>query len=284
MGYTISTHNGHRVSREHNRRNRKITDKESHIRRDGHHETWIDIKPQDAYNELFGQAVSEYNLKQVETGHPERQIKDYYKKICDDKKKHPVYEMIVGIGNKDNHPPVWLGKTILKEFIDTWPERNPNLVLIGAYYHADEEGSGHVHCDYIPVAYNSTKGPSIQTALVRALTQQGIMPGETMKETAQILWEKQENSTLERICVEYGLDIEHPLLEHAKHMDMREFKYLKRISELKEENNKMIDRVNDLIDEYNQLISDNTKLLEENYELAQDIVDEYHVDRGLLIR
>ena len=38
MGVTISTHNGSSVSREHNIRNRKITDKEEHIDREGHYE------------------------------------------------------------------------------------------------------------------------------------------------------------------------------------------------------------------------------------------------------
>ena len=30
-------------------------------------------------------------------------------------------------------------REILKEFVDGWRERNPNLELIGAYYHADEQ-------------------------------------------------------------------------------------------------------------------------------------------------
>ncbi len=213
---TISTHNGSSVSRGHNLRVKKIVEKEGHIDPDGIHETWVDEHPREAYERLFGDAVREYNKKQTRN---DRKISDYYNKVREDEKLHNVYEMIVGVygdGIEQKEE-----KEILKEFVNGWKERNPNLELIGAYYHADEEGkNGHVHCDYIPVAHGYKRGMSVRNGLARALGEQGIeqttheiiVRGETKTklDTAQILWEKQENQALEDICNKHGIEVEHP--------------------------------------------------------------------------
>ena len=112
LGFTIATHNGSAVARDHNIRNEKIVSKESHIDPDGIHETWIDEKPRQAYDRLFGQAVADYNSKQTRT---DRKITNYYNDICKDAKKHPVYEMIVSIGNRDNAIDEQTGKQILRK-------------------------------------------------------------------------------------------------------------------------------------------------------------------------
>ena len=163
MSVTISTHNGSAVAREHNIRNPKVVSKEPHIQPDGKFEIWHDEKPQAAYQRIFGQALEEYNNKQKRA---DRKIQDYYRHICNDKKKHPVYEMIVAIGNRNNTVDDETGYFVLRAFYDGWKERNPRLELIGAYYHADEDGVPHVHIDYIPVATGYVNGMSTQSALV----------------------------------------------------------------------------------------------------------------------
>ena len=98
----------------------------------------------------------------------------------------------------------------------------PVFALIGAYLHGDEQGGVHVHLDYIPVAHGYRRGPDTQTGLSRALQEQGIEPGESYKETAQIAWERRENAELERICAEHGLVVDHPQQrkrEKAQHID-----------------------------------------------------------------
>ena len=148
MKVTISTHNGSAVAREHNIRNPKVVSKESHIDMERPHETWIDEPIREAYKRLFGKSVEAYNAKQKRS---DRKIKSYYKNICDDKSKHPVYEMIAGIYIKDDDGSVDdisdMKKAILRKFVDNWKERNPNLEIIGAYWHDDEEGDMHVHID-----------------------------------------------------------------------------------------------------------------------------------------
>lgn len=224
MGVTISTHNGSAVSREHNIRNPKVVSKEPHIDMNGSHEVWIDEPVRKAYDRLFGEAVEAYNAKQAR---PERQIKSYYNDICKDSKKHPVYEMIIGIyGKNENGSPICSaeqGKEIMRRFVEEWQERNPNLELIGAYFHADEPGADpHVHLDYIPVAHRYTRGLETQTGLVKALGEQGFE--KKGKATAQIQWEKRENDYLTKLCEDMGLTVDHPKIEGRKHIDTQELK------------------------------------------------------------
>ena len=220
MGVTISTHNGSAVAREHNIRNPKVVSKEAHIKPNGKFEIWYDEKPRDAYNRLFGQALEEYNNKQKRS---DRKIRDYYNHICNDKMKHPVYEMIIAVGNRDNTVDEETGYSVLRAFYDGWKQRNPNLELIGAYYHADEDGVPHIHIDYVPVATGYVNGMTTQSALVKALGQQGFH--KEGKATAQIKWEKRENTELEKLCNSFGIDVEHPLIEGRKHIETERYKF-----------------------------------------------------------
>ena len=220
MGVTISTHNGSAVAREHNIRNPKVVSKEAHIKPNGKFEIWHDEKPRDAYNRLFGQALEEYNNKQKRS---DRKIRDYYNHICNDKMKHPVYEMIIAVGSRDNTVDEETGYSVLRAFYNGWKQRNPNLELIGAYYHADEDGVPHIHIDYVPVATGYVNGMTTQSALVKALGQQGFH--KEGKATAQIKWEKRENTTLEKLCNSFGIDVEHPLIEGRKHIETERYKF-----------------------------------------------------------
>lgn len=223
MAYTISTHNGSAVSRQHNLRNPKVVDKQEHIRKDGVHETWIDVDPRKAYRELFGAAQEAYNQKQLAAGRPGRCIKSYYDAVKKDAKKHPVYEMIISIGNKQNPPPPEVAKEIMREFVDSWDRQNSSLKMIGAYYHADEQGIGHVHIDYIPVAHGYKNGMEVQNGLVKALNEIGFET-RSSRDTAQMDWEAFQNYRLEALCKGYGLEVEHPMVEGRKHLDTERYK------------------------------------------------------------
>lgn len=251
MKYTISTHNGSAVARDHNIRNRNVTDKEPHIDPDRIYEIWTDERPQDAYRRLFGEAVQEYNDRQKRA---DRRIKDYYRTVCKDARKHPVYEMIVAVGNKDNAPPVGTGKIIMREFSDKWPERNPNLELIGSYYHEDEKGVPHLHINYVPVAHGYKRGPHIQTGLVKALGEQGFY--KIGRETAQIRWERRERGALEEICKEQSIDVERPTEQARAHLDTDLYQKEKMYSSLTQK----LDRIQQQIKERQEALD---KLLQE---------------------
>ena len=263
MSYTISTHNGSKVSRQHNLRNPKVVSKQPHIRKDGIHETWTDKSPRQAYRELFGAAQEAYNQKQIAAGRPGRCIKSYYDEVVKDAKKHPVYEMIVTIGNRDNHPAPELAKEILREFVDKWPERNGALELIGAYYHADEEGVAHVHVDYVPVARGYKNGLEVQNGLVKALNAIGFET-RSSRDTAQIQWEHRENEYLEKLCRERGLEIEHPLEEGREHLHTAIFKAEKHLEHISAQAQKMRQEGDERYKEYKTLLEQQKDQIEAN--------------------
>ena len=204
---TISTHNGTQIARQHNLRNPRVTDKEGHIRQGADHETWIDESPQEAYHRLFDDALAAYNAKQKRN---DRRIENYYRHIEQDARKNTAYEMIIGVYADDI--PAEEKKAMYREYLDGWKERNPNLELIGAYWHNDEEGGAHLHIDYIPVVRGCSRGLETQTALVRALEQQDPegTRNTTARDTAQIRWERKENAALEQLCKERGYEVDHP--------------------------------------------------------------------------
>lgn len=216
--FTISTHTGSSVAWGHNRRDPKITSKEKHIDPDGVHEEWIDKSARAVYHQLFDEAQKDYNNKQTRD---DRKIKDYYSTIEKDDRKHAVYEMIAAVGSKKNPPDPVTGKQILHEFVDGWEKRNPNLVLTGAYYHADEEGVPHVHIDYVPIAHGYKRGMACQSSYNKALGEMGFHGRMSIAD-----WTASENSALETICRAHGLEIDHPEAgdKTIKHYDNEIFK------------------------------------------------------------
>ena len=218
--------------------------KEAHIIPNGVHETWIDEPVRQAYERLFSEAVLKYNEKQTRS---DRQIKSYYTDVCKDSKKHPVYEMIIGIyGKSDDGSSICSseqGKEIMRQFMDNWKQRNPNLELIGAYYHADEQGEPHLHLDYIPVAHGYSRGLETQTGLVKALSQQGFE--KRGKATAQIQWEKRENDYLTSLCEAVGLEVDHPKTG-LNHLATEEYKAQKRLDKLTERTERTQKRLDEL--------------------------------------
>lgn len=248
IAITISTHNGSAVSLEHNRRNKKMVENENRkwakkhpgelrIDPNGDYEIWQDEDIKDAYNQLFGNSIKEYNEKQLSQGKKDRGIKNYLSLIkskegTSKNSKHPIYEIIYQVGAKDSPVPDEIAKCILKEMADGFKERNPSLHVLGCYYHGDEVGGVHVHLSYIPVARDCKKGPSIQNSLSSALRQQGIT-ATAYYDTEQIVWERKENKVLEDICVRYGYEVIHP--ERGKkqeHLSVEEYKTKKEIEKI----------------------------------------------------
>ena len=145
--------------------------------------------------------------------------------------------MIIQIGSKKYPVQKELGKEIMQKFVATWKERNPQLELIGAYYHADEQGSPHVHIDYVPVAYNQTRGLKTQNAMNAALQQMGFK-SRSSRDTAQCQWTREQNKYLEQLCKEKGLEIIHPGRKGEKHKHTDEYKIAQQQQEAIEEQKK----------------------------------------------
>lgn len=189
----------YQACREHNIRDPKYCEKQEHIVKGGLHETWIDIPPKEAYEQIFGEAFKEYNSKQRKK---ERQFNSYWEKVKKSKDLVPVREALITIGNVEQMPDPEVQKEIYKAFLEEFQKQNPNMKVIGAYYHADEmrkdgnggfvKGAPHMHLDYIPVAYNCKRGQKIQNSMNSALLEQGIMNIEIDPEVAEKKFGKRE--------------------------------------------------------------------------------------------
>lgn len=232
---TIATHNGSSLSQGHNRRDERYTSKDGHIDPNGLHEIWFDKDIKEMYHELFDEAVEQFNQEEKKA---DRKIADYYQKIKTDKQKHLAYETIIGVYKTDKKVSEATKKEILKEYCDTWEERNPNLKLLGVYYHADEPGEPHVHIDYIPVA-TYEKGLRLRNGIKRALEQQGFS-GKTRGTNPVKQWTKRENEYLEKLCNDRGIEVEHDI-EKKKHLSVREYKEIN--SYIKEKKKKIDEEI-----------------------------------------
>lgn len=215
---TIATHNGSTLSQGHNRRDERYTSKDGHIDPNRLHEIWFDKDIKEMYHELFDKAVEQFNQEEKKA---DRKISDYYQKIRADKQKHLAYETIIGVYKTGDTVSDETKKEILKEYCSTWEERNPNLKLLGIYYHADEPGEPHVHIDYIPVA-SYAKGLKLRNGIKRALEQQGFT-GKTKRTNPVKQWTKRENEYLEKLCNDRGIEIDHDT-EKRKHLSVKGYK------------------------------------------------------------
>ncbi len=91
------------------------------------------------YQEIFGDALEQYNSKQKRA---DRKIEDYYDHIQKSKNGEKLfYEDVVQWGKKEDFQKPETrerAKEALVKYVEGFEERNPNLKLIGAYIHMDE--------------------------------------------------------------------------------------------------------------------------------------------------
>ena len=222
MSKTVSFHVGSTYSRGHNIRDERYVSEQKHIDKSlsVRNEVIVDEPVREAYKRLFGDALREYNEQQSRA---DRRIENYYDKIKADKRKKPVYECIVQIGDKNDTGNLALTeKEVLREYAYTWKKRNPNLELIGAYLHADEpNGTVHLHCDFIPVT-SCHRGMRLQNSFAKALEQQGHK-GEKASKTAQMSWQESERAYLERLAKSYGVDVKANQGLTHRHLSVAEY-------------------------------------------------------------
>lgn len=171
------------ISQEHNERDEELCKNESHIdyyneHGQSYYETWYHSELKDKYQEIFGDAIDNFNAKQKRKDRMidvdsymqsvkndtrgKRQTKKVNgKKVADENARHGKqlsYEFTVKIGNTyrahdkngrtcydaNNHHirheelPRDLQKQILRRYCDTFQVSNPNLRLVNVNYHADE--------------------------------------------------------------------------------------------------------------------------------------------------
>jgi len=185
----------------------------------------------DAYEEIFGDSVREYNAKQKRN---DRKIKDndYLSKVKTSKNgEHTFYEDVLQWGTiQDFYDSETreTSKKALTKYIETFEERNPNLKLIGAYIHMDE-ASPHLHFDYIPVATGYKTGLSIRNSLSKAMEQMGyvVEGGASKNKNQTMLWKEHEREYFASLCVEVGLEVEPEKNWGRNNLSVEEYKEAK---------------------------------------------------------
>lgn len=226
---TITFHLGTTLSQAHNVRDPKVTAKEPHIDPHGQHETLIHEDVECAYKRLFDEALSEYNEKQKK---PCRRIASYYEHIKGSKEHHAVYEAIIGFYGKDEYgkeAPNAISRTectrMLKEYLKQFQAQNPQLIVIGAYLHADEEGKyPHMHLDFIPVANGQKNGLSKKVSLKGALQQQFKSNNFKYSATAQEAWCDIQRKNLQELAQAQGHTVLTGVSGGRKHVHTKLYK------------------------------------------------------------
>ena len=169
----------------------------------------------EAYDQIFGAAIEEYNAKQKRK---DRQITDYLTDIKNSgNNEKQFYEIVVQIGKKEDTGVLnesgalsidaKAAQEILDEYVRSFQERNPNLYLFNAVLHMDE-ATPHLHLDYIPVAHGYKTKMHTRNSLTKALQEMGIEPATSKLDNETMHWQKRERDFLMGICRERGLEVE----------------------------------------------------------------------------
>lgn len=177
------------------------------------------IPIEDAYEQLFGKALNEYNQRQIDVNHPERQIKNYYEHISRSKQEKPFYEFVVAFGNmNDKDTEIYpVLQRCLDEYITNFDERNPNFKVFQKIVHLDEKGIDHAHLDFIPVSTHNKRGLSVKNSFRGALKEMGYTG-----KTAFLDWRQSEEKYMAEILERHGLEFERGS-GRDEHLNVRQY-------------------------------------------------------------
>src|SRR5699024_6959081 len=93
----------------------------------------------------------------------------------------------------------------LKEFAESFQERNPHLRVFNMVLHMDE-ATPHLHVDFVPVAMEQSRGLSTRVSMKQALKQQGF-EGLGRKQTEWKAWMEREKEALTEIAQAHEFEI-----------------------------------------------------------------------------
>jgi hypothetical protein len=213
--FTLGKQSTGNANIEHN--NREFISSNVDVARVADNIVYIREDVREVYDELFGEALQEYNAKQRRN---DRKIHNYYEHILNGSREEAYYEIIVqfgdsntaGIGTADGKFAVEL----LDEYARSFQQRNPNLRVVNQIMHNDES-SPHLHINFVPFYTEEKKiGMSRGVSMKSALIEQGFVP-QGMKLNQLVLWEDSELKVMENILNNHGLGRD---VKGAKHKNM----------------------------------------------------------------
>lgn len=195
----------------------------------------------DAYHQLFDEAVERYNARQKRN---DRKIHNYFEHlfnrlpsksvITGTNKQKSFYEHLVYIGTRKDTgvgtPDAEITTECLREYMEGFQARNPNLYVFNAVLHLDES-TPHIHINYIPVGH-FTRGLEVRNAKNKALEEMGF--GNDAKSNDR--WRRSEWDILKNICNAHDIEISEPKKSRGYSYTVEEYgEYQDRINALNAE-------------------------------------------------
>lgn len=289
MGYTISIQSTSRmIDMKHNERNIETIIEELEkgyctVKLDENGKPIFDYEKnvlenhdiKEMYNTLFSEAIEKFNKKQLEQNHYDRvkTVESYYKKL-ESNRKHDIkkgskscYEIIVQVGNMNNHPDDEVQRKILTDFYKKFKEKNRNLKVVQYIIHDDEKGGMHAHLVYIPVKHQK-RGMEIDVSQEGALKELGINSIGS-KVTAQTQFQHMLRNELVEICNQNGIKASYTKTESYEekqvHKNRLELELEAKEKEVNEINNHKKLLENDVL-----MLDQQCQMLEENVQADND--------------
>lgn len=202
--------------------NRVITAHNVDISRTSDNITYKHIEIKEFYEQIFGEALAEYNAKQKRA---DRQITDYYEHVKKSGKGKLFYEVVVQFGDLHDcglDTENWeTAKTMLDEYMQKFEKRNPNLKVFNAVMHLDES-TPHLHIDFVPIAHKGQRGLSLKNSMSGALHEQGFFSSNKMQ-NEWTAWSESERSVMEQTLLKHGLRREDQNV-HRQHLSVEDYK------------------------------------------------------------
>jgi len=262
----------HGANVEHN--NREYVAENIDVNRIPDNITYVQQDVREAYRELFGESLEEYNAKQKQ---PCRRINDYYEHISKSKREEAFYETVIQFGDSkiapvgsDNGE---IAKKMLDEYIKGFKERNPNLHVFNAVLHMDE-ASPHLHINFIPVYTEGRKnGLSKGVSMKSALIEQGFNP-KGAKQNQLVMWEDSELKAMEKILNRHGHERDVKKAAYA-HMNVDEYKETQDLKKLPRRSRKSLSPEELTAENIRKLELENSLLAVKNEKLIEEKTSPY---------
>ena len=170
----------------------------------------------EAYQNLFGEAIREYDLNQKRADRRYGSTAKYLDKMERSKQQKPFDEIIIQFGDMFSHGilPREKGqginaeadeaKIMLIEAYKRFEAAYPNLYFFNVTLHMDE-ATPHIHADYIPYA-DFGKGLKRRVALDKGLQAMGFKPSATAK-TPLEAWQQDTRRIMTEVAREHGYKV-----------------------------------------------------------------------------
>ena len=222
----------------------------------------------DAYHQLFDEAVEKYNARQKRN---DRKIHNYFEHlfnrlpsksvITGTNKQKSFYEHLVYIGTRKDTgvgtPDAEITTECLREYMEGFQARNPNLYVFNAVLHLDES-TPHLHINYIPVGH-FTRGLEVRNAKNKALEEMGF--GNDAK--SNDLWRRSEWDILKNICNAHDIGISEPKKSRGYSYTVEEYgEHQDRINALNAEIERLTAERDEAVAEFEKVSKKKVKLTE----------------------